>query len=590
MSTIDPFVPFSQDGLSAGARWLVDPAHDGVQGNEAFLPVYQDHSAESQQLVLRRDLEEAEALALGLDVSGRTNLGRLTLFDDQIVVSQLTAVSLGHSSCEGDPEFGSCLRHLAAEASQVGDSDATQEMWVVPYFSGSEVLTRQPTVRDFARKQVIRAETVRSVTASLFAQSASYMGSKKQLRAFLVESMSDCVPAEYTVLDLMCGSGAASGAFATQWPTYVSDALQFCTILGTIHGAGACVSDAQEWLQAILPAAASHSERLIEMVGDFIESEDQLFHEGGEDLAQRYSELLRSFPTIPNGLSGSRGWSPADEVRTRRSHHQELPYCLFTAYFANTYFGIRQCTEIDSLRYAIDQLPDRHAREWALGALIAAVSASGSTYAGHFAQPPQPAWAPRQNTALVRMLERRSTSVAHEFSVRLLNLARASESSPRPIHSVEGPWRTALSRASAIPQLGGRLCVYVDAPYKREEYSRYYHVLETLVAYDYPAALGKGLTPDRQRDCRPSSKFSTRSMEHLNAEFVALLSEIVCSGWIAAWSYSDSGDADMVSVSRAVVAKTGCSVRSYATRYVHHSQGNRPHKRVVEYLILFVPG
>jgi adenine-specific DNA-methyltransferase len=58
--------------------------------------------------------------------------------------------------------------------------------------------------------------------------------------------------------------------------------------------------------------------------------------------------------------------------------------------------------------------------------------------------------------------------------------------------------------------------VYADPPYTADHYSRYYHVLETLVQYDYPALSGRGL----YRDKRFQTPFSLKTkapdaLEHL---------------------------------------------------------------------------
>jgi adenine-specific DNA-methyltransferase len=46
--------------------------------------------------------------------------------------------------------------------------------------------------------------------------------------------------------------------------------------------------------------------------------------------------------------------------------------------------------------------------------------------------------------------------------------------------------------------------VYADPPYSAAQYSRYYHVLETLVLYDYPESSGAG----RYRGDRHQTAFS----------------------------------------------------------------------------------
>ncbi len=51
------------------------------------------------------------------------------------------------------------------------------------------------------------------------------------------------------------------------------------------------------------------------------------------------------------------------------------------------------------------------------------------------------------------------------------------------------------------------LVIYADPPYSRAQYSRYYHLLETLVLYDYPDCNDKG----RYRADRVQTAFSLKS-------------------------------------------------------------------------------
>ena len=263
------------------------------------------------------------------------------------------------------------------------------------------------------------------------------------------------------------------------------------------------------------------------------------------------------------------------------------PYCLFSAYFSNIYFGLRQCVEIDSLRFAIDHLEDEDERSWALGALVATLSYLGNTYGGHFAQPRFRKVKDINLREFVNLLERRVQSVFHEFAVRLENLARESWTS-KEIEVVPGPWQRSLEHAEAL-LTGGEVVVYLDAPYKRDEYSRYYHVLETLIKYDYPHSEGVGRVPKKEPGERFKSEFFTRDV----AQIEAVLSDIFCSvlekGWSCAWSYSDSGDATIVSVIEDVASETNCIVKSYCTPYTHKAQGGKRSKKVREYLLIFRP-
>jgi adenine-specific DNA-methyltransferase len=60
--------------------------------------------------------------------------------------------------------------------------------------------------------------------------------------------------------------------------------------------------------------------------------------------------------------------------------------------------------------------------------------------------------------------------------------------------------------------------IYADPPYTDDHYSRYYHLWETLVLYDYPTVSGKG----QYRPDRFASPFSLRTqVEHAFEALVA---------------------------------------------------------------------
>src|SRR5439155_11172459 len=78
----------------------------------------------------------------------------------------------------------------------------------------------------------------------------------------------------------------------------------------------------------------------------------------------------------------------------------------------------------------------------------------------------------------------------------------------RPIERVwNGDWRDALTafKAETAGRLSQSRAVYVDPPYTKLQYSRYYHVLNTLLRYNYPPCEGVGRYPPRSD--RFSSKF-----------------------------------------------------------------------------------
>lgn len=214
------------------------------------------------------------------------------------------------------------------------------------------------------------------------------------------------------------------------------------------------------------------------------------------------------------------------------------------------------------------------------------MSALGTTYGGHFAQPPVRNYNDITLRNLSSIIDKRSPSIIHEFAVRLLNLSEQSQNSDRQIEIVPGPWSNALSILD--DELGNEpVLVYLDAPYTREEYSRFYHVLETLVSYTYPSCTGIGLTPKPGE--RFKSEFFTKVETQIADALVSVITNILQRGWICAWSYSDSSAANIYQVISSVCRKMTFDIKSYSAPFVHKSQGGAKPKKVTEYLIIFSP-
>jgi adenine-specific DNA-methyltransferase len=187
-------------------------------------------------------------------------------------------------------------------------------------------------------------------------------------------------------------------------------------------------------------------------------------------------------------LDNERQQLAADKDRT--------PYRLCAITFADGYFSLRQAIEIDSARFALDSarqtgnIGDETYR-WLL---IAMCSAAGriATTTGHFAQ----YLTPNSNNLSSYTRQRRRFFV---------DAWREAAQDLRPLGTARWRNRNRTFNRESLTLLGF-LCgertrpsvVYADPPYTDDQYSRYYHVWETLLKYDYPRAVGVGrYRPDR---------------------------------------------------------------------------------------------
>lgn len=206
----------------------------------------------------------------------------------------------------------------------------------------------------------------------------------------------------------------------------------------------------------------------------------------------------------------------------------EVPYRLFTITFSGGYLGLRQCIQVDAIRYAVDRLKntgkiDEHQHRWMCLALCQAVS-KVSTTTGHFAQ-----YMRVKDSTAKRFAAQRSRSVWREWLRAIFEFA--------PIGTPTWRSQNVVFREDAA-RLLARLrekdtrpaVVYADPPYTSDQYSRYYHLYETLLLYDYPPSEGVG----RYRHDRFVSSYSTKTeveeaMDGLISDCAKLGSRLVLS-------------------------------------------------------------
>ncbi|MDF2991439.1 MAG: site-specific DNA-methyltransferase [Microbacterium sp.] len=161
-------------------------------------------------------------------------------------------------------------------------------------------------------------------------------------------------------------------------------------------------------------------------------------------------------------------------------------YGLTALYFSAGYFSLAQSVELDALRAAIDADPVSDDRDWLLAAWLAAASAAINS-PGHTAQ----FLSARTDSGYRRVLRSWGYDIRHEFVLALQRVRQLGTQNWRQENEVIVGNALALV-SGAMPQSLG--VVYADPPYTRDHYSRFYHVYETLLRYDFPDAHGQGRT------------------------------------------------------------------------------------------------
>lgn len=234
-----------------------------------------------------------------------------------------------------------------------------------------------------------------------------------------------------------------------------------------------------------------------------------------------------------------------------RSPSETAAPLSITNVYAGSYFGVRQAREIDAIRSAVHQMHRRgELSDWqasaALTGLMHAASLSVHSAGKHFAQPLKDG---SGNTAFLdaRLLADRSIQLMDRFQDGCNRVATT------PFDNSD---RHTAIRASAEDFTRSDKehydLYYLDPPYTAQQYSRFYHLLETLAGHEAPklpidSPISAGLyPPNRYKSAFSSRRNAPKAME-------AILERISKNGSSALISYSASkpgsdGNARMITL------------------------------------------
>lgn len=193
------------------------------------------------------------------------------------------------------------------------------------------------------------------------------------------------------------------------------------------------------------------------------------------------------------------------EINQLGNNRHDFPYRLFSLTYADSYFGMQQCVEIDSIVFSLDKMIDngtidQDQKGWLLIALAVAMQKTANT-TGHFAQYLEP-----KESNSKRYIQQRKRSIRIEWLNQIYELAPIGTTGwrkrNRSFNMDAFQLLDSLKETKQKPNV-----IYADPPYTNDQYSRFYHLFETLVLYDYPSTVAKG----RYRSARYQSDFSLKA-------------------------------------------------------------------------------
>ncbi|MDC4783561.1 DNA adenine methylase [Acinetobacter baumannii] len=201
---------------------------------------------------------------------------------------------------------------------------------------------------------------------------------------------------------------------------------------------------------------------------------------------------------------------------------------LFVKNYSGTYWSFQQCLEIDAIYRVAQNYRNKNIYEILIGSLMFAMSyCSQST--GHFAQYRDVKDQKNFKDIMIYRVKSMSDLFISKFN-HLINYDRSLN------HNFES---YTMSFDELLEKADLESVIYADPPYANVHYSRFYHVLETLVKYDYPEVKFKG----RYRQDRHQSPFSKKK-EAIPA-FEKMFTLIKEKNSRMVLSYSDGGVIDL---------------------------------------------
>lgn len=397
-----------------------------------------------------------------------------------------------------------------------------------------------------------------------------YLGSKGRISRWILATVSKELPNSKTFVDLFSGTGIVSlEAFSQGYNVILNDIqpYSYAVLSSLFNRPKAGLAELATRLNGYVSNKSNllkkHRQTLkneLALEDDFLSSIKAQTFDWRK--YKRFSETTERF----NGDGGTR----------RRLKNN---YDLFSTYYPNTYFGIRQCLEIDTIREFADS-QDENSRAHILAAVISAMTfnVTSTTHLAQFLKP-------NSNKQAESVLRKRSKSILDSVVHRLNKLAERSELKGSAVYNLDY-----LEALEKLPS-GRETVVYADPPYFKEHYSRYYHVLDTFYLYDYPELSlnpqTKKTTEGKYRANRIISNFGLKSK--VAEAFKDMLIACKRKNVSVVISYANTSLIDIKKM-KGIITTNGYTILSLQQKGLMHSAQGQPNNKIAqEYLYTLIP-
>jgi len=309
-----------------------------------------------------------------------------------------------------------------------------------------------------------------------------YLGSKRELLHWIVPFIEEQTQVDDVIIDLFAGTGSLGYALKHRNTIFSNDVQTYSYIINKALLQELNYSDIES-IQSTYRTYYDHNFNwLYSRISSLIEKEDSYLKNDDLSLYEEYNEWCEKTPFRFSKfeLYPQNEFYPLQKLIDEVDKLKADFNLMYTTYYSNAYFGIRQCMQIDSLRYAIEYMPTE-LKNIAFTALMSAMSFS-VTSTTHFAQ----FLKVKNEKNYINVKSKRNRDIYllfwDKFHYLLKELKNNNTSNNHKVFNKDFK-EVLLDKSVKNSDIS---LIYADPPYFKEHYSRYYHLIESLVIYDYP--------------------------------------------------------------------------------------------------------
>ena len=323
-----------------------------------------------------------------------------------------------------------------------------------------------------------------------------YLGSKLQILDEIEREVECITPTNGIVCDLFAGSGVVSNRLSSKYTIYANDTQHYSETLLRVLMNGIKKETIPEYEDIVNSRYYKNNyKKLIEIFSEPLKYESVALKNDDYEMLRTLCELNLCYD---GSLVTEEKKEQAKEIygdafyefnieNINKLRNEKNLYALFSLYYSMSYFSLQQCIEIDSMRAAIDGFFDNREidcnnRDFLLACLLHGISEIVSSVGKNFAQPIKvvDGKGNLKGFAIRRCMRDRKKKLKDSFIDIFDKISVISERKNNRVFCQDAYELLLSGKLKDVDTF------YLDPPYTIDHYSRFYHIPETLVLYDYP--------------------------------------------------------------------------------------------------------